>query len=157
MAAARRSAGILLYHLRRGAPEVLLVHPGGPFWARKDAGAWSIPKGEHGDDEDPQACALREFEEETGTALPSDELVDLGEVKLKSGKLVAAWAAEGDLDAEAIRSNTFELEWPPRSGSVQAFPEVDRAEWFGLDVARAKLNPAQVTFLERLEALLETA
>jgi predicted NUDIX family NTP pyrophosphohydrolase len=157
MAAARRSAGILLYRMRRGEPEVLLVHPGGPFWARKDAGAWSIPKGEHGDDEDPQACALREFEEETGTALPSDELVDLGEVRLKSGKLVVAWAAEGDLDAGAIRSNTFELEWPPRSGRVQAFPEVDRAEWFGLDAARDKLNPAQVPFPERLQALLENA
>jgi predicted NUDIX family NTP pyrophosphohydrolase len=156
MAAARRSAGILLYRLRRGTPEVLLVHPGGPFWARKDAGAWSIPKGEHSDDEDPRACALREFEEETGTALPSVDLVDLGEVKLKSGKLVAAWAAEGDLKAEAIRSNTFELEWPPRSGLVRDFPEVDRAQWFGLDVARDKLNLAQVTFLERLEALLET-
>ena len=149
-----RSAGILLYRLREGVPEVLLVHPGGPFWARKDAGAWSIPKGEHGDDEDPQACALREFEEETGGAPPPGALAELGTVRLKSGKLVAAWAVEGDLDPGAIRSNTFELEWPPRSGRSQTFPEVDRAGWFGLDEAREKLNPAQGAFLDRLRELL---
>jgi predicted NUDIX family NTP pyrophosphohydrolase len=149
-----RSAGILLYRLAEGAPEVLLVHPGGPFWARKDAGAWSIPKGEHDDDEDAQACALREFAEETGTALSPDRLADLGTVLLKSGKLVAAWAVEGDLDADTIRSNTFELEWPPRSGRSQAFPEVDRAGWFGFETAREKLNPAQGAFLDRLLALL---
>jgi len=152
---ANRSAGILLYRSKGAGPEVLLVHPGGPFWAKKDAGAWSIPKGEHGDDEDPQACALREFEEETGTALPAGELADLGTVRLKSGKVVAAWAVEGDLDAETIRSNTFDMEWPPRSGRTQAFPEVDRAGWFGLDAARDKLNPAQSAFVERLRALLE--
>jgi predicted NUDIX family NTP pyrophosphohydrolase len=149
-----RSAGILLYRLVEGVPEVLLVHPGGPFWARKDAGAWSIPKGEHDDDEDAQACALREFAEETGTALSPDGLADLGTVRLKSGKLVAAWAAEGDLDAETIQSNTFELEWPPRSGRSQTFPEVDRAGWFGVETAREKLNPAQGAFLDRLGALL---
>jgi predicted NUDIX family NTP pyrophosphohydrolase len=154
-APAKRSAGILLYRLTSGAPEVLLVHPGGPFWARRDAGAWSIPKGEHGDDEDPQACARREFEEETGTALPAGALADLGTVRQKGGKRVAAWAAEGDLDVEAIRSNTFELEWPPRSGRLQAFPEVDRAGWFGLEAAREALNPAQAPFLDRLCALLE--
>lgn len=150
-----RSAGILLYRLTEGVPEVLLVHPGGPFWARKDAGAWSIPKGEHGDDEDAQACALREFQEETGTALTPGALDDLGTVRLKSGKLVAAWAVEGDLDAEAITSNTFELEWPPRSGRSQTFPEVDRAGWFGLEAAREKLNPAQGPFVDRLRELLD--
>jgi predicted NUDIX family NTP pyrophosphohydrolase len=149
-----RSAGILLYRIRDGEPEVLIVHPGGPFWARKDAGAWSIPKGEHDDDEDAQACALREFEEETGTALTPAALADLGTVRLKSGKLVAAWAVEGDLDADTITSNTFELEWPPRSGRTQEVPEVDRAGWFGLDAAREKLNPAQGSFLDRLRDLL---
>jgi predicted NUDIX family NTP pyrophosphohydrolase len=149
-----RSAGILLYRLRDGEPEVLIVHPGGPFWARKDAGAWSIPKGEHDDAEDAQACALREFEEETGTRLPADALADLGTTRLKSGKLVSAWAVEGDLDADAITSNTFELEWPPRSGRTREFPEVDRAGWFGLEHAREKLNPAQGAFLDRLRDLL---
>jgi predicted NUDIX family NTP pyrophosphohydrolase len=152
---ATRSAGILLYRRRGGGPEVLLVHPGGPLWARRDAGAWSIPKGEHGFDEDPQACARREFEEETGTALPPRDLADLGTVQLKGGKLVAAWAAEGDLDPQAIRSNAFQLEWPPRSGRMQAFPEVDRAGWFGLEEARDRLNPAQAAFLDRLSALLQ--
>ena len=146
----RRSAGILLYRLAGGAPEVLLVHPGGPYWARKDAGAWSIPKGEHGDDEDPEACARREFEEETGTALAPGALVDLGTVRLKSGKVVNAWAAEGDLDPEALTSNTFEIEWPPRSGTMREFPEVDRAGWFDIETAREKLNPAQAPFLDRL-------
>jgi predicted NUDIX family NTP pyrophosphohydrolase len=150
-----RSAGILLF--RRGAAglEVLLVHPGGPFWARKDLGAWSIPKGEHDDDEAPLDCARREFAEETGTALPEGELVELGEIRQKSGKRVAAWAAEGDLDPATVRSNTFELEWPPRSGRRQEFPEVDRAEWFGLDAARERLLPAQVEFLDRLAAALQ--
>ena len=157
MAAAKRSAGILLYRLTGGAPEVLLVHPGGPFWARKDAGAWSIPKGEYGEDEDPEACARREFEEETGTALAAGALSDLGTARQRSGKVVTAWAAEGDLDADAIRSNTFELEWPPRSGTMQAFPEVDRAGWFGLETAREKLNPAQTAFLDRLRDLLGPA
>jgi predicted NUDIX family NTP pyrophosphohydrolase len=149
-----RSAGILLYRVAQGEPEVLLVHPGGPFWARKDAGAWSIPKGEHGDDEDAQAAALREFEEETGTALAPAALDELGSVRQKSGKHVTAWAVAGDLDADAIQSNTFEMEWPPRSGRKEAFPEVDRAAWFGLDAAREKLNPAQVAFLDRLGELL---
>jgi predicted NUDIX family NTP pyrophosphohydrolase len=149
-----RSAGILLYRIRDGEPEVLIVHPGGPFWARKDAGAWSIPKGEHDDDEDAQACALREFEEETGTALTPAAFADLGTVRLKSGKPVAAWAVEGDLDADTITSNTFELEWPPRSGRTREFPEVDRAGWFGLDAAGEKLNPAQGAFLDRLRDLL---
>jgi predicted NUDIX family NTP pyrophosphohydrolase len=149
-----RSAGILLYRRVDGEPQVLIVHPGGPFWARKDAGAWSIPKGEYGDDEDAEACARREFEEETGTALPEGELSDLGTARQRSGKLVTAWAAEGDLDADAIVSNEFEMEWPPRSGRRQSFPEVDRAGWFGLDEAAEKLNPAQVVFLERLRGLV---
>jgi predicted NUDIX family NTP pyrophosphohydrolase len=150
VAAAKRSAGILLYRQSRGAPEVLLVHPGGPFWARRDAGAWSIPKGEYEDGDDPLAAALREFEEETGTALRAGELRDLGEVKQKAGKVVRAWAAEGDLDADAVRSNTFTMEWPPRSGRTAEFPEIDRAGWFGVEEAHEKLNPAQAELLERL-------
>jgi predicted NUDIX family NTP pyrophosphohydrolase len=151
---AKRSAGILLHRRANGGTEVLLVHPGGPFWAKKDLGAWSIPKGELDDEEDPRACALREFAEETGTRLPDGALDDLGSVKLKGGKLVLAFAAAGDLDPGGIRSNTFELEWPPRSGRMQAFPEIDRAAWFGLDEAREKLNAAQAEFVDRLEALL---
>ena len=154
MTVAKRSAGILLFRGGAQALEVLLVHPGGPFWARKDLGAWSIPKGEVDDGEDPRACALREFAEETGVRLPDGVLDDLGSVKLKSGKLVLGFAVAGDLDADAVQSNTFELEWPPRSGRTQAFPEVDRAEWFGLEQARAKLNPAQAELVDRLEALL---
>jgi predicted NUDIX family NTP pyrophosphohydrolase len=154
MAMKGSSAGILLHRVGDGGREVLLVHPGGPFWAKKDDGAWSIPKGELDRGEEPLACALREFEEETGTRLPPGELADLGSVRLKSGKTVLAFAAAGDLDPEAIESSTFELEWPPRSGRRQAFPEVDRAGWFGLDAARAKLNPAQAAFVDRLEALL---
>jgi predicted NUDIX family NTP pyrophosphohydrolase len=147
---AKRSAGILLYRRRVGSPEVLLVHPGGPYWARKDLGAWSIPKGEYDDAEDPRACALREFEEETGTRLPPGELAELGEVKQKGGKVVTAWAAEGDLDAGAVSSNTFTMEWPPRSGRTAEFPEIDRAGWFDIETAREKLVPAQTEFLDRL-------
>ncbi len=147
---ARRSAGILLYRIAGRAPEVLLVHPGGPYWARKDAGAWSIPKGEYEDGEDPQACALREFEEETGVGLPRAELVELGSVKQKGGKVVTAWAAEGDLDADAVTSNTCTMEWPPRSGRTAEFAEIDRAGWFEIDAAREKLVPAQAEFLDRL-------
>jgi predicted NUDIX family NTP pyrophosphohydrolase len=146
----RHSAGILLYRVAGDAPEVLLVHPGGPFWAKRDAGAWSIPKGEPDPEEDPQACARREFREELGTELPDGALASLGEVRQKNGKVVAAWAAEGDLDASAVRSNTFTMEWPPRSGRQQEFPEIDRAEWFPLEQAREKLIPAQTAFLDRL-------
>jgi predicted NUDIX family NTP pyrophosphohydrolase len=143
----KQSAGILLH---RGG-EVLLVHPGGPFWAKKDTGAWSIPKGEYEDGDDPRAAALREFAEELGSALPAGtELVELGTVKQKSGKRITAYAAEGDLDPETISSNTFEMEWPPRSGRMQRFPEVDRAGWFSIEEAREKLNPAQAEFLVRL-------
>jgi predicted NUDIX family NTP pyrophosphohydrolase len=151
---ARQSAGILLYRRAEGAPEVLLVHPGGPFWARRDAGAWSIPKGEHDEGEDSRVCALREFEEEIGTALPPGELLDLGTVRQKGGKVVRAWAAEGDLDAVAVRSNTFTMEWPPRSGRQAEFPEIDRAGWFEVDTAREKLIPAQAVLLDRLMALI---
>jgi predicted NUDIX family NTP pyrophosphohydrolase len=148
---ARRSAGILLHRpAADGAIEVLLVHPGGPFWARRDAGAWSLPKGEHGDDEEPVACALRELEEELGERPPLGELVDLGEVRQKSGKVVRAWAARGDFDPARLRSDIFEMEWPPRSGRRQAFPEVDRAAWFTPAEAAEKLVPAQAAFVERL-------
>jgi predicted NUDIX family NTP pyrophosphohydrolase len=154
MTARQSSAGILLHRAANTGREVLLVHPGGPYWARKDLGAWSIPKGELDGDEDPSACARREFAEETGTQLPEGALDDLGAVKLKSGKVVLAFAVEGDLDPATLVSNTFELEWPPRSGRTQTFAEVDRAEWFALDTAREKLNPAQAEFIDRLEALL---
>jgi predicted NUDIX family NTP pyrophosphohydrolase len=148
---AKRSAGILLYRRREdGGPEVLLVHPGGPFWAKKDLGAWSIPKGEHEEGEDARACALREFEEETGSSPSPGELADLGTVRQKAGKVVQAWALEGDLDADAVRSNTFTMQWPPRSGRMSEFPEVDRAAWFGADEARERLIPAQSAFIDRL-------
>ena len=150
----RRSAGILLHRRRDGALEVLLVHPGGPLWARRDDGAWSIPKGEYGDGEDPVAVALRELEEETGHRLDRDGLVALGEVRQRGGKVVTAWAAPGDLDAAAITSNTFTLEWPPRSGAVREFPEVDRAGWFDPATARRKLLAAQAELVDRLLAAL---
>jgi len=142
----KRSAGVLL---RRPDGRVLLVHPGGPYWAKKDLGAWSIPKGEHGDDEDPEACARREFMEELGSAAPAG-LVDLGTVRQKNRKEVRAYYGEGDVDVAAVVSNTFLMEWPPRSGRQQEFPEIDRAEWFTVEEARAKLNPAQAEFLDRL-------
>jgi predicted NUDIX family NTP pyrophosphohydrolase len=145
------SSGILLYRRTPQQLEVLLVHPGGPFFARKDAGAWSIPKGELEPGEEPEARARIEFAEETGSALADGlALRPLGEVRQKGGKVVHAFAAEGDLDADAIVSNTFELDWPPRSGRRQTFPEVDRAAWFGLDEARERINPAQAALLDRL-------
>jgi len=150
----RRSAGIVLHRDRGGTREALLVHPGGPAWSRRDAGAWSIPKGEYGPGEDPLAAARREFEEELGAAAPAGEPVDLGEIRQKSGKLVRAWALGGDLDAAAIHSNSFSMEWPPRSGRWQEFPEVDRAQWFGMAEAREKINPAQAELLDRLEQAL---
>jgi predicted NUDIX family NTP pyrophosphohydrolase len=145
-----RSAGILLYRRRGDRLEVLLVHPGGPFWALRDAGAWSIPKGEFEPGEDALSAARREFAEELGVTLPDGPLEDLGEVRQKSGKLVHAWALEGDLDAGAVSSNTFELEWPPRSGRKIDVPEVDRAEWFAPEDAQEKINPAQAQLLDRL-------
>src|ERR1700744_1545961 len=135
---AKQSAGLLMFRRRDGEMEVLLVHPGGPFWARKDLGAWSIPKGEYAADEAPLAAAQREFTEETGAA-PRGEFVPLGEVKQPGGKHVTAWAVEGDFDPAMLVSTTFEMEWPPRSGRKRAFPEIDRAEWFSPDEARRKI------------------
>jgi predicted NUDIX family NTP pyrophosphohydrolase len=146
----RTSAGILLYRLRPSGPEVLLGHMGGPFWATKDDGAWSIPKGEHEPDEDPLAVARREFEEELGSPVPTGALVPLGRVRVTSAKVLTVWAAEGDLDATATHSNTFQLEWPPRSGRMQEFPEIDRSAWFPLAQARSKLLKGQLPFLDRL-------
>ncbi|MCK1651450.1 NUDIX domain-containing protein [Bradyrhizobium sp. 149] len=142
------SAGILAYRKRREM-EVLLVHPGGPFWRNKDLGAWSIPKGEYADGEDPDIAARREFAEELGLELAMP-LVALGQVKQRGGKIVTAFAAELDIDLRSIRSNTFEMEWPPRSGKRQTFPEVDRAEWFTLEAAYDKINAGQRPLLERL-------
>jgi predicted NUDIX family NTP pyrophosphohydrolase len=151
----RKSAGLLLFRGAGEALEVLLVHPGGPVWAKRDLGAWSIPKGECEDGEDPRAAARREFGEELGTPVPEGEALELGEIRQKAGKTVLAWAVAGDLDADAIYSNSFEMEWPPRSGRMQSFPEVDRAGWFGLAEARERINPAQVELLERLSAALD--
>jgi predicted NUDIX family NTP pyrophosphohydrolase len=178
--AARRSAGILLFRraggesgdtertggtggteeARTASLEVLLVHPGGPFWARRDEGVWSIPKGEYSqdggaDDEEPLAAALREFEEETGQSVPAGERLDLGALKQPGGKVVVAWGVEGSIDAAAVVSNTFELEWPPRSGKRASFPEVDRAGWFAVPQARVKILRGQAGFLDRLLALLD--
>jgi predicted NUDIX family NTP pyrophosphohydrolase len=147
---ARRSAGIVLHRQGASGPEVLLVHPGGPFWAKKDLGAWSIPKGEYDDGDDPLTAALREFEEETGTRLAGDGAIELGTVVQRGGKHVTAWALAGDLDTGSLRSNTFTMEWPPGSGRRAEFPEIDRAEWFGIDEAREKLVAAQAELLDRL-------
>jgi predicted NUDIX family NTP pyrophosphohydrolase len=151
---ARRSAGILLYRLIAGEPEVLLVHPGGPFWARKDEAVWSIPKGEYEVGEPPASAALREFAEETGLAL-AGELLCLGEAVQPSRKVVTAFALEGDLDVAGIHSNVFEMEWPPRSGRRASFPEIDRAGWFDLGQAATKILPGQKVFLSRLGAHLD--
>jgi predicted NUDIX family NTP pyrophosphohydrolase len=143
----------MLYRRSGGALELLLVHPGGPFWARKDEGAWSIPKGEYEETQDPKAAALREFAEELGQPLPVRDhgaLIELGSQRQPGGKLVTAWAAEGDLDADAIVSNTFELEWPPRSGKLREFPEVDRAAWLTVPDARAKILRGQLPFIDAL-------
>ncbi len=152
----RRSAGVLMFRYRDGEPEVLLVHPGGPFWAHRDEGAWSIPKGLYEAGEPPLAAARREFEEETGFPV-AGEFLDLGELRLPSGKRLLVWAIEGELDAERIRSNTFDLEWPRGSGRTIEVPEVDRGAWFGLDEARRKISPGQAPFLERLLERLEGA
>jgi predicted NUDIX family NTP pyrophosphohydrolase len=143
---------LLLYRERDGKLEVLLVHPGGPFWQKRDEGAWSIPKGEVADNEDGMAVARREFQEELGTPAPEGAAIPLGDVRQAGGKVVQAWAMPGDLDVTRIVSNSFEIEWPPRSGKLQQFPEVDRAGWFGLETARRKLIPAQRLFIDRLEA-----
>ena len=146
------SAGLLLHRVRDGRLEVLLVHPGGPFWKRRDEGAWSIPKGEIELGETALEVARREFEEELGQPAPETEFVPLGSVRQAGGKVVHAWAAPGDFDVDRLKSVSFEMEWPPRSGRTQAFPEVDRVEWFDLDTARRKILQAQSTFLGRLEA-----
>lgn len=145
----KQSAGILLHRFKDYLLQVLLVHPGGPFWKKKDVGAWSIPKGEFTDDEDALAAAKRECFEELGVALEG-EFTRLTPVKQKSGKIVYAWALEGDLDAAIIKSNTFEIEWPKGSGKLQAFPEVDRGGWFTLEEAKEKINPYQVAFIDEL-------
>ena len=149
------SAGILLYRRTGRSVESLLAHPGGPFWAKRDEGAWSIPKGEVDQGEDLVSVAWREFEEEVGTPILVGSEQSLGLVTLRSGKVVHAWACEGDMDATQQRSNTFTIEWPPRSGQTQEFPEVDRVDWFPPDTARRKLNPAQAVFIDRLLDLLD--
>jgi predicted NUDIX family NTP pyrophosphohydrolase len=148
---ASRSAGVLLHRRTAGGElEVLIGHMGGPFWSRKEDHAWSIPKGEYGADEDPLAAARREFEEEMGSPVPAGELVPLGELRVSGGKVLSVWTAEGDLDATTARSNTFTMEWPPRSGRIQEFPELDRAAWATLDDARRMLVKGQLPFLDRL-------
>lgn len=149
-----QSAGLLLYRQRDGKRQVLLVHPGGPFWQKRDEGVWSIPKGELAENETGIDVARREFQEEVGVPAPDGELTALGAVTQAGGKIVHAWALAGDVEVTTLTSNTFELEWPPRSGKMQQFPEVDRAEWFDLDATRRKLLPAQLVFIDRLEALL---
>jgi predicted NUDIX family NTP pyrophosphohydrolase len=154
-AEAKRSAGLLMYRRAKdGSLEVFLAHPGGPFFKKKDAGVWTIPKGEPQAGEDARLCALREFEEETGMRPKALQFVDLGTVRQRAGKLVQAWAFEGDWQGRELRSNSFEVEWPPRSGRRQTFPEIDRVEFFSIEAARSKINQAQVEFLDRLCALL---
>jgi len=152
---AKRSAGILLFRHVDDGVEVFLVHPGGPFWRGKDTAAWSIPKGEIDEGEAPLSAAQREFAEETGLTLPAGNPLALDPVKQPSGKIVHAWAFEGDADPSAVVSNTFSLEWPPRSGHSEQFPEIDRAQWFPLGEARTKLHKGQVPLVDQLEALLE--
>lgn len=166
---AKLSAALLLYRVRIGGPaaeparadveadvdveaevEVLIVHPGGPLWARRDAGAWSIPKGEYDPGDDPWAAAQREFEEEVGATAPTGARFDLGQARQRSGKIITAFAVAGDLDVRHLRSNEFRMQWPPGSGEMRSFPEVDRAEWFAIPTARGQLNPGQVPFLDRL-------
>lgn len=146
----KQSAGILLYRFRGNKLEMLLVHPGGPFFARKDAGVWSIPKGEFAEGEKPVDAARREFSEEMGTPVPDGELIELGHVKQPGGKTVYAWALEADFDAAAVRSNTFAMEWPPKSGSMQSFPEVDRAAWLPMAAGLTKVSKGQVPLLQAL-------
>lgn len=150
---ARQSAGLLVFRVRSGMLEFFLVHPGGPFWQNKDLGAWSIPKGEFAADEDPLAAAQREFQEETGFSVVG-HFVPLKPIKQRGGKLVCAWLVEGDVDAARVASNTFSMEWPPRSGKLKQFAEVDRAEWLSLDVAREKILESQRPLLDEAVALL---
>jgi predicted NUDIX family NTP pyrophosphohydrolase len=147
------SAGILMYSFCADVLEVLLVHPGGPFWSKKDLGSWSIPKGEYAEKEDPFIVAKREFQEETGFQADGD-FISLKPLKQPSGKIVSAWALEGECDTSKVHSNTFKMEWPPRSGKQQEFPEIDRAEWFTIEMAKKKLLKGQVGFIEELCELL---
>ena len=149
MKSTKQSAGILLYRVIDKVPEFLLVHPGGPFWAKKDLGVWTIPKGEFENDEDPLAAAKREFQEETGTLLSGDFL-QLTPVTQKSGKIIFAWAVEGNIDPLKIKSNHFSMEWPPKSGSLKSFPEVDKGGWFNEETAMEKINPAQVSLIQEV-------
>jgi predicted NUDIX family NTP pyrophosphohydrolase len=151
-ARSKRSAGIILYRRRGGILEIFLVHPGGPYWAHKDEGAWSIPKGEYEPDEEALQAAQREFQEETGFAV-SGPFLALTPVRQPSGKVISAWACEGELDPSRLRSNTFSLEWPPQSGQMRSFPEVDRGAWFSLEDAQIKLSPGQRPLLQGLAAL----
>jgi predicted NUDIX family NTP pyrophosphohydrolase len=154
----KRSAGLLVHRSVDSATEVLLVHPGGPYWAKRDDGAWSLPKGEYARGDDPFDVAIREFREELGVDPPmTREATYLGELRQPGGKLVRAWAVAGDLDVRSVRSNTFRMEWPPRSGITREFPEVDRAGWFDLEVARRKLTRGQVGFIDRLAGLVPGA
>ena len=150
----KKSAGILLYRITNGIPEFFLIHPGGPFWKNKDEGAWSIPKGEFGDDEEPLEAAIREFKEETGHDI-NVPFIALSPIKQKGGKQVFAWAAEGDIDATQIVSNEFEIEWPPRSGKKQSFPEVDKAAWFDTSSAKQKINTTQAVLIEELISIIQ--
>ncbi|HYX30264.1 MAG TPA: NUDIX domain-containing protein [Pyrinomonadaceae bacterium] len=150
----KKSAGLLLYRKADSGLEVLLVHPGGPFWRNKDEGAWTIPKGEFNNDEDPLAAAKREFQEELGASPPDGEYLQLKPIKQKNGKVVHAWAARGNFDLSTLESSTFVCEWPPKSGRVQTFPEVDRAEWFNSAVAKRKLLAAQVALVDELLEVL---
>jgi predicted NUDIX family NTP pyrophosphohydrolase len=150
----KRSAGILAYRYHQQRLEVLLVHPGGPFFKNKDAGAWSIPKGEYEEGEDPLEAAKREFEEETGNVITAQDFIMLDAVKIKSGKIIVAWAVENDFEKAFVRSNFFEMEWPPKSGKKQQFAEVDKAEWFASDIAKEKINAGQIRLLEQLITIL---
>jgi len=149
----KKSSGILIYTLQNNLLQVLLVHPGGPFWAKKDLGAWSIPKGEFDEDEDPLDAAKREVEEETGVKIDGD-FIELTPVKQKSGKIIYAWALHSNFDAEQIKSNTFEMEWPPKSGKKKAFPEIDKAAWFNADEAKEKIIEGQIPLISELEIKL---
>ena len=153
----KQSAGIVLYSLSKSKPQVLLVHPGGPFWTKKDAGAWSIPKGEFETPEKPLDAAKREFAEELGIILPDGELIELGNVKLSSGKVVYAWALQHEIDPKHIKSNTFKLEWPPQSGNMQTYPEVGKAAWFSLEEALVKITKGQVPLIQTLADQLSSS
>jgi predicted NUDIX family NTP pyrophosphohydrolase len=152
----KKSAGVLMYRLNQEVVEVLLVHPGGPFWRNRDDGAWTIPKGEFTDDEEPLTAAKREFEEELGAGAPAGNYIQLKPIKQKNGKIVHAWAVEGDFDPATLSSNTFEMEWPPKSGRRKSFPEVDRAQWFAAELAKQKMLFGQPALVDELLTLLES-